>query len=321
MTQTRQPLEVLCLGELLVDLVPQPAGLPLDRARALRIAPGGAPANVSVALTRLGVRSGFVGQVGNDPLGRLLRQTLERNQVDLTCFKLAQKSLTRIALVTNDRNEHQRFMFYGDADVQVAPKDIRENYVRRARFLHFGSISLIQEPSRSATLAAIQMARKHGLVVSFDPNLRPPLWPSLKAARRTILETIELCHILKVNRSEWDFLFPRRRFEDSFPVLERLGVRLAAVTCDAGGSILASDCDCVALPTRTVKVSDTTGAGDGFVAGLLCRLAQRRAGGPIERVELEELGRFANAVGTLTCTRPGAIPAFPTFQQVKRFLD
>jgi fructokinase len=211
-------------------------------------------------------------------------------------------------------------MFYGNADVQVAPKDIRESYVRRARFLHFGSISLIQEPSRSATLSALHMARKHGLVISFDPNLRPPLWPSLRVARRTILETIKLCSVLKVNRSEWAFLFPGRRFENSFPLLRRQGVRLAAMTSDSQGSVLACESGSVAVPTRSVKVSDTTGAGDGFVAGLLYRLAQRQHAGDFELHEMEELGKFANAVGTLTCTRPGAIPAFPSLLQVRRFL-
>ncbi len=151
---------VLCLGELLIDLVPEPSGFALGEARTLRIAPGGAPANVAVALTRLGARAGFIGKVGDDPLGRLLQKTLGENRVDLSCFQLSRQSLTRIALVTNDSNEQQRFLFYGNADVQLGPRDIRQSYIRRARFFHFGSISLIQEPSRSATLAAIQSARQ-----------------------------------------------------------------------------------------------------------------------------------------------------------------
>jgi fructokinase len=265
----RQFPEVLCLGELLIDLVPEPSGSSLDRARTLRIAPGGAPANVAVALTRLGAAAGFIGKVGDDPLGRLLKKTLAANQVDLSCFHLSRQSLSRVALVTNELNERQRFLFYGNADVQLGLRDIRESYIRRAKFFHFGSISLIQEPSRSATLAAIRFARTHGLMISFDPNLRPSLWPSLKVAQRTILASIEFCDILKVNESEWDFLFPGRRFEDSFSLLKKHGVRLAAMTRDAKGSMLATEHVCVAASTRRVKVADTTGAGDGFVAGLL----------------------------------------------------
>src|SRR5258706_13488792 len=148
--------QVLCLGELLIDLVPEPSGSPLDQARVLRIAPGGAPANVAVALTRLGSAAGFIGKAGDDPLGRLLKKTLAANHVDLSCFELSHQALTRVAMVTNDSNERQRFVFYGNADTQLALRDIRESYIRRAKFFHFGSISLIQEPSRSATLVAIQ---------------------------------------------------------------------------------------------------------------------------------------------------------------------
>ena len=316
----RQSPEVLCLGELLIDLVPQPSGSRLDQAQSLRIAPGGAPANVAVALTRLGATAGFIGKVGDDPLGRLLHKTLVENRVDVSCFHLSRQSLTRVAMVTNDPDERQRFVFYGNADVQLEPRDIRESTIRRAKFFHFGSISLIQEPSRSATLAAIRFARKHGLAISFDPNLRPPLWPSLKVARKTILASIELCDVFKVNQSEWDFLFPGRRFEDSFSVLKRHGVRLAAMTCDANGSMLATESGCVVVPTRLVKVADTTGAGDGFVAGLLYQLARRQRIWDLEQAELEALGSFANAVGTLTCTKPGAIPAFPSLGRVRGFM-
>lgn len=312
--------QVLCLGELLIDLVPEPSGSPLDTARSLRIAPGGAPANVAVALQRLGVRTGFIGKVGDDPLGRHLYDTLRRNKLDLTLFRLSPEALTRLALVTNDANEQQRFLFYGNADVLLTAREIRENYIRKARFFHFGSISLIHEPSRSATLTALGFARKHGLTVSFDPNLRPPLWPNLRTARAEILKAIGVCDVLKINRSEWEFLFPGRKFEKAFVLLERRGVRLAAVTCDANGSRIATRSGCVAVPTWQVKVVDPTGAGDGFMAGLLFQLAQRPARLTFERSELEQLAIFANAVGTLTCTRAGAIPAFPTLARVREFL-
>jgi len=316
----RQPPEVLCLGELLIDLVPQPSGSPLDHAQSLRIAPGGAPANVAVGLTRLGATAGFIGKVGDDPLGRLLHKTLLKNGVDVSCFHLSRHSLTRVAVVTNDLDERQRFVFYGNADAQLEPREIRESYIRHTKFFHFGSISLIQEPSRSATLAAIRFARKCGVTISFDPNLRPPLWPNLKVARKTILASIELCDVFKVNQSEWEFLYPGRRFEDSFSLLKRRGVHLAAMTCDAKGSMLATESGCVAVPTRLVKVADTTGAGDGFVAGLLYQLARRQRIWDLEQAELEALGSFANAVGTLTCTKPGAIPAFPSLGKVRGFL-
>ncbi|MCI0420594.1 MAG: carbohydrate kinase [Acidobacteria bacterium] len=312
--------DFLCLGEILIDLVPEPSGSSLDRAQMLRIAPGGAPANVAVALQRLGARAGFIGKAGDDPLGRLLKKTLGENHVDLTGFRLANQSPTRLALVTNDSNEGQRFLFYGNADVQLSPKDIDRRYFRQASFFHFGSISLIQEPSRSATLSAIRLARKQELTISFDPNLRPPLWPNLQMARSAILKAIEFCDVLKVNQSEWEFLFPGRKFEESFSLLKRRGVRLAAMTCDAKGSMLTTEDCCVAVRTRPVRVVDTTGAGDGFMAGLLFQLARHQRMPAFEQAQLEDMAAFANAVGTLTCTRSGAIPAFPSLQHVQRFL-
>jgi fructokinase len=142
----------------------------------------------------------------------------------------------------------------------------------------------------------------------------------LKVARKTILASIELCDVFKVNQSEWEFLFPGRRFEDSFSLLKKRGVRLAAMTCDARGSMLAAEGGCVAVPTQPVKVTDTTGAGDGFVAGLLFQLTSLQREPAFERSVLGGLAVFANAVWTLTCTRPGAIPAFPSLQQVRGFI-
>ncbi len=310
----------LCLGELLIDLVPEPRGSSLGQARSLRIAPGGAPANVAVALQRLGTRTGFIGKVGDDPLGRHLHETLRQNGLDLALFRVSPEAQTRLALVTNDANERQRFLFYGNADVLLKPEEIRENYIRQARFLHFGSISLICEPSRSATLAAVGFARKHGLTISFDPNLRPPLWPNLRTARAEILKAIRFCDVLKINQFEWDFLFPERRIETDFAFLESLGVQLVAVTRDAAGSRIATRNGCVSVATRRVAVADTTGAGDGFMAALIFQLAQRPASLTAERSELAQLASFANAVGTLTCTRAGAIPAFPSLGRVRKFL-
>jgi fructokinase len=316
-------LHVVCLGEILIDFVPSPALSPLGQAKYLRIAPGGAPANVAVALRRLGLSSGFIGKAGDDPFGRFLRDVLSRHQLDLSLFQLTTAAQTRLAFVTNDSNEQQRFIFYGDpgADVLLQSSGIEESYLRHAQILHFGSISMIQEPARSATVAAIRLARKNGLLVSFDPNLRPALWPSLKRARQEILKALSYCHLLKVNEPEWEFLFPGRRFEESFSLLRRRGIKLAAVTLGAKGAILASQKSRVKVGSPSVRAVDTTGTGDGFVAGLLYGVLKRESrelqfGG----VELQEMGRFATCVGALTATKPGAIPAFPSLRQVKACL-
>ena len=317
------PLDVICLGELLIDFVPTPSLSPLSRTRLFRLAPGGAPANVAVASRRLGMSCGFIGKVGDDPFGRYLRDVLKQEGLNLGLFTLSSEALTRLAFVTNDSNERQRFLFYGNpgADVLVRPDEVQENYFRGARIFHFGSISLIQEPSRSATLTALDYAHKHGLIVSFDPNLRPALWPSLRQARQEILRTLSHCHILKMNQSEWEFLFPGRKFEDSLSMLERKGISLSAVTLGAQGSIIGSHNQWTRMNGPQVKVVDTTGAGDGFMAGLLYQsLKRNRAPLRFEKAELTEMARFANVVGALTTTKAGCIPAFPWLRQVKKYL-
>jgi fructokinase len=316
-------LDVVCLGEILIDFVPSPALSPLGQARYLRIAPGGAPANVAVALRRLGLASGFIGKAGNDPFGRYLKHVLAGQQLDLSLFELTAAAQTRLAFVTNDSNEHQRFIFYGNpgADVLLQASEIRSNYLQRARILHFGSISLIREPARSATVAAIRLARQNGLLVSFDPNLRPALWPSLRQARREILNALGYCDILKVNESEWEFLFPGRRFEGAFSLLQRRGIQLAAVTLGPKGAILATRKSLAKMGSPSVRAVDTTGTGDGFVAALLYGvLKSGKQELEFGDSELKEMGRFATCVGALTATKPGAILSFPSLRQVRAFL-
>ena len=316
-------LNVICLGEILIDFVPSPALSPLGKARYLRIAPGGAPANVAVAMRRLGLTSGFIGKAGDDPFGRFLRDALTRQKLDLTLFKVTAEAQTRLAFVTNDSNERQRFIFYGNpgADVLLQSREIKENYLRRAAIFHFGSISLIQEPARSATMAAIRLACKNGLIVSFDPNLRPALWPSLKQARREILKAMNFCHVLKVNESEWEFLFPGKRFEESLSMLRRKGIKLAAVTLGPEGAILANHESWVKVKSPPVHAVDTTGTGDGFVAGLLYGVLKHKSQElRFEESKLHDMGCLATSVGALTATKPGAIPAFPSLRQVKVFM-
>ena len=314
-------LDLLCLGEMLIDFVPEPAGRSLSQVKKLALAPGGAPANVAVAARRLGLKTGFIGKVGDDPFGRLLREVLIRQQVDLTLFRLTRDSLTRLAFVTNDPNERQRFVFYGDpgADVLLRPEDLRAGYLKSARTLHFGSISLIREPSRSATLAAAEIARKFGLVLSFDPNLRPMLWPGLREAKRQILDALKFCDVLKLSDSEWEFLFPGRKFPAGLDTLWKAGIKLVAMTLGANGAVMASRQAHVKVDSLPVKVVDTTGAGDGFMAGLIHGFLHKGTLN-LDESDLLELAKLAVVVGSLTCKRAGAIPAFPTMQGVMRHL-
>ncbi len=309
---------VISLGEFLVDLVPAPAGSPLAQADSLKMAPGGAPANVAVALKRLGIHTGFVGKVGNDPFGRYLYSILEKEKLDLTFLSLSRESLTRLAFVTNDPDEKQRFLFYGNpgADVLLTPAEINKKYFRKAKIFHFGSISLIQEPARKATLKALNLAKKLGLAISFDPNLRPSLWPSLKQARKVILENLHWCDILKINEMEWEFLFPGKKFEVLAKILKKYDIRLGAITLGSEGAYVGTIRNCAHVNGIQVDFVDSTGAGDGFVAGLIYNWLN--AGEPREwdNARLAAIAEFCNRIGAVTCTKAGAIPAFPTLEEL-----
>jgi fructokinase len=303
---------VVCLGEALIDFVADVSGVSLIDCPGFRKAPGGAPANVAVGLARLGVPVRFIGKVGDDPFGRFLEQTLAGAGVDTRGMRFDPEARTGLAFVALQADGERDFTFYRhpSADMRLSPAEIDPALFDGARLFHFGSITLITEPSRSATLAAIAAARSAGCAVSYDPNLRLPLWPSAEAARRAILVAMPAADLVKVSEEEAVFLHgdPDRCAE----ALLAQGPRLVLVTRGAAG------CDYFTaegarghVPGFSVTAVDTTGAGDGFVAGLLARLPASGTASLAEE-QLRETLRFANAVGALTCTQKGAIPALPT---------
>jgi fructokinase len=316
-------VEVVCLGEALVDLVSTKAGVRLDRAPAFRKAAGGAPANVAVGLARLGRRSAFIGAFGVDSLGAFLTATLARAGVDLTPAWRS-KQRTALALVSLDVDGDRDFLFYGERpahfDLRLSPR--MRAAVRRARIFHFGSISLIAEPARSATLAAIDEARRAGALVSYDPNLRLSLWPTARAARQAIRRSLPLADVVKVNEDELAFLTGARSVAPGLAALAAMGPRLVVATLGAEGCAyrsLSAEGKVAGFPARVV---DTTGAGDAFVAGLLCGMLsspQGTASSP-DRAELEAILTYANAAAALSTERRGGIPSLPTRRRVRAFL-
>lgn len=314
--------EALALGELLIDFVSTESGVSLGQAPAFQKAPGGAPANVAVGLARLGIKSGFIGKVGEDDFGHFLAQTLEQNGVDVSGLRYSDRARTMLAFVSVAADGERDFMFYRhpSADMLLHPHEIDRDYISAARLLHHGSISLIGEPSRSATLAAIAAAQEHGLWISYDPNLRLALWPSPQAARRGLLEVWTSAHVIKVSHEELAFLSGEDDWTRGAETLWHDRLRLLIITDGARGCNYVTPGARGHVPTYDVEVVDTTGAGDGFVSGLLAGLLENeRAWDHVD--DLEEVLRLANAVGALTTTRRGAIPALPTRAQVSALLQ
>lgn len=312
---------VIALGELLIDFVFTKSGVSLIDAPAFLKAAGGAPANVAVGLARLGVPSGFVGKVGNDDFGRFLAHTLAVNGVDTSALCFSDEARTMLAFVSLRADGERDFMFYRhpSADMLLRPQEIDLNYIGAARVLHYGSVSLISEPSRSATMAAVQGAQERGLLISYDPNLRLNLWPSAQAARTGMLAGWRFAHLAKVSREELIFLSGASDLHEAAQALWHGRLRLLVITEGRNGCRYVTPQIQGHVPGYRVKPVDTTGAGDGFVAGLLAGLLENeRAWKSTE--DLENVLRFANAVGALTTTRRGAIPALPTKDQVLELL-
>ena len=314
--------DAICLGELLIDFVPTVTGTSLIDAPAFKKAPGGAPANVAVGLARLGTPSAFMGKVGDDPFGQFLANTLAEAGVDVAPLRFSSKARTALAFVSLRADGEREFMFYRhpSADMLFTPDEVDAEAIRRARLLHYGTISLIGEPSRSATLHAIDLARDAGCLISCDTNLRLALWPDRAAARDGLLLGIARAQVVKLSDEELRFLTGS---DDPAAAREQLWhdrLELMVVTLGAAGCVyFTPDSDGVVVGSA-VEAIDATGAGDGFVAGLLHGLlADRNVTG--DEARLRELCRFANAVGALTTLERGAIPALPTLERVRAFLE
>lgn len=313
--------EVIALGELLIDFVPTVSGVTLIEAPAFKKAPGGAPANVAAGLAKLGISAGFMGKVGDDPFGHFLAQTLAEAGVDTVALRFSPKARTALAFVSLRADGEREFSFYRhpSADMLYQPDEVDTGYIRAARVLHYGSISLIGEPSRSATLLAVETARSAGLLVSYDPNLRLSLWPSAEAAREGMMIGWPLAQVIKVSAEELVFLSGKEDLKAGARHLWHPGLRLLIVTLGKDGCAYVTPQFSGTVATFAVKPVDTTGAGDGFVAGLLKGLVEHPQADQDEG-RLRDICRYANAVGALTTTRRGAIPALPTARQVDRFL-
>jgi fructokinase len=313
--------DVICLGELLIDFVPTTTGLGLADAELFKKAAGGAPANVAVGVARLGVTSGFMGMVGEDGFGRFLATTLAGAGVDVTTLRFSEVAHTTLAFVSLAADGEREFLFYRHpgADMLFAPADVDEAAIGRARLLHFGSISLIGEPARAATLHAVATARRHGKRVSYDPNLRLALWPDEATARAGLLLGLRHADIVKIGEEEITFLTGIADPLTGARALWHPGLQVMAVTRGSNGCLWVTSEASGEVPGFRVEAVDTTGAGDAFMAGLLAGLVTL-PGGPLEPGVLDRICMYASAAGAITVMSRGAIPSLPAREAVLAFL-
>lgn len=316
-------MDLVCLGEILVDMFPAELGRKLADVSAFQPKPGGAPANVAVAAARLGARSAFIGKVGEDAFGHYLVQVLKDQGVETRGIRYDSEARTTLAFIAKPDENTAEFVFYRNpgADTRLCAEELERGLFEGTRAFHFGSLSLTDEPSRSATQAAVRIARSNGALVSFDVNYRPSLWPGQEAARARIMEMVPHVDLLKVNAGELALLAGRQELEQACRSLLNLGPALCVVTLGAQGSYFQTRKEAGQIPGFRVETVDATGCGDAFVAGLLTRLA--RLADWRSQISAETLApalRYANAVGALTALTMGVIPALPTASQVEQFL-
>ncbi|KAL5565409.1 hypothetical protein UlMin_028573 [Ulmus minor] len=323
-TEKNQSL-VVCFGEMLIDFVPTVGGVSLAEAESFKKAAGGAPANVAVGISRLGGSSAFIGKVGEDEFGHMLADILKQNNVDNSGIRFDPDARTALAFVTLREDGEREFLFFRNpsADMLLNEKELDTDLIKKASIFHYGSISLIDEPCRSAHRAAMDTAKKSGSILSYDPNLRLPLWPSEEAAREGIMSIWNDADFIKISEEEIKFLTKGDDPNDDSVVREKLfhpNLKLLVVTEGTKGCRYYTQEFDGQVPGVKVEAVDATGAGDGFAAGVLKNLASDLNLYKDEKL-LRETLLFANACGALTVTERGAIPALPTKEAVHKILE
>jgi len=325
---------IISLGEVLIDLIPS-TQVHLGETCYTPF-PGGAIANVSVAIARLGGSSRFIGGVSDDEFGQLLVQVLTDNDVDTQYICVIKKAPTAIALVTLHAEGQRRFTFFRQetADSQLQAGDLHWSAWHDAAVCQVGGALLSTEPARTATLAAMDYTRRVGSIVSLDVNVRPALWASHADIRDTLAKAVERTDILKLSAEEAVFVseqssLPRDPHERSWlntlgeALLEK-GPRLVIITLGAEGALLLTANHRVEVPARPVRPIDTTGAGDAFMGAALYKLVQQGCTTPSDLLallenDLSNLGNFAAFVAGLSVTSYGGISSFPFIYEIKDF--
>ena len=311
-------IDVVALGELLIDftcLSTDSDGYPTMAAH-----PGGAPANFLAALAKFGAKTALLGKVGNDAFGKMLTATLQKAGIETKGLVSSDDVFTTLAFVTLDETGNREFSFARKpgADTCIQYEELDLKLIDQAKVFHFGTLSLTDHPARSATYQALAYAKAHGKLITFDPNLRKPLWKNLDTCREQMLWGLKQADVVKISDEEVEFLFGMGVQEGAAHILENYGVKLVFVTCGADGCWFQNAVAKGHVPSLSgIKVVDTTGAGDIFGGSAVWKLLQlNRAPGKLTEAQLREVVIFACTAAGLSTTKPGGISSVPEFEEV-----
>ena len=320
---TEKRFDVAALGELLIDFTEN--GLSEQGNPLLEANPGGAPCNVLSMLQRLGKKTVFIGKVGNDGFGNLLENAITEQGISAEGLKKDDQVHTTLALVLKLENGDRDFAFYRKpgADVNISPDEIDEDLIKSARLFHFGSLSLTDEPARSATHKAIQTAEDAGLIISFDPNLREPLWDTLEEAHEQIDWGMKYAQVLKISDNEIQWFTGKEDFDEGIAKLREdyPNLQLICLSMGADGSrAYWKDLRVEQTPFLQEGTIETTGAGDTFCANMLNAVLDNGLDG-FDEDKLKAMLVQANAAASIVTTRKGALRVMPTQEEIEAFLE
>lgn len=312
--------DVIALGELLIDFTMN--GQSDQGNNMFEACPGGAPCNVLALLNRMGKKTAFIGKVGEDQFGRLLRDTITEAGIDASNLKTDKKVNTTLAFVHTFPDGDREFSFYRNpgADMMLSEDEVEPSFVGQTKIFHFGTLSMTHDGVRAATKKAVQAAKDGGCLVSFDPNLRPPLWTSLDLAKEQMEYGFSVCDILKISDNEIQFVSGKEDYDEGIAYLqEKYQIPLILLTMGKDGSRAYYKGMRAERPGFPVKAIETTGAGDTFCGSSLNYILEHDFSNLTEE-ELGEMLTFANAAAAIVTTKKGAIRAMPAREEVQELI-
>lgn len=309
--------DVTALGELLIDFTP--SGTSAAGQRLFEQNPGGAPANVLAALNKCGLKTAFLGKIGDDMHGAFLRETLEDAGIDCKGLITDKEFFTTLAFVALNNKGERSFSFARKpgADTMLRPDEVNPDILKNSKVFHIGSLSLTNNPAREATLFALQKAKENNCIISYDPNYRRPLWENKEDAVREMRSVVKYVDVMKISDEETSLLTPEASPEKAAAYLVENGVPLIAVTLGAKGAYVSTKEGGQVVDGFKSQVVDTTGAGDSFWGGFLYKLVESgKKPCDVTLTEAVEFARFANAVASLCVEKRGGIPGMPTLNDI-----
>lgn len=312
--------KLIAIGEALIDFIPQQSGVTLKEVPGFTPKVGGAPANVCGAFSKLGGRSMMLTKLGEDAFGERIVDYLSKNAIDVSHIIRTKEANTGLAFISLAADGNREFSFYRkpSADMLLAPEEVEEAWFEQAFALHFCSVDLIPCPMKQAHIKAIACATKQEAIISFDPNVRFPLWESKEALKQTILDFIPKAHLLKISDEELEFITGYSTIEEAKDILFQGNVELVLFTKGGEGAEAHTKAVQVSVPSQKVKAVDTTGAGDGFIGAFLYKLmvdgVDTQSLKTLSSKQLEAYLHFAHHFCAYSVQREGAIASYPSIE-------